>query len=276
MKDYTLSDETFEVLKCDNCGGRFTQNIPVESEIGKYYQSEEYISHTDTSKGLVNSLYQIVRNYTLGTKRKLVEKSSKKDKGSILDIGCGTGDFLKAMKDSGWETLGLEPDDRARKVALSKNGIKSEFSTHLFEIQAASFDVVSMWHVLEHVHELHKYLDTIFKILKDDGVLIIAVPNYQSSDAHHYKDKWAAYDVPRHLYHFSPESMDKLLDSHDFQIFSEKHMPFDSFYVSMLSEKYKTGSTRLVPAFMNGAKSFVNALNKPEKCSSVLYLARKK
>lgn len=276
VKDFTVSKESFDVFSCKSCGGKFTQEIPVESEIGKYYQSEDYISHTDTNKGIVNSLYQLVRNYTLGSKMNLVKKETGKNSGKILDIGCGTGAFLKTMKDAGWETLGLEPDERARKIAWGKNNIETEFPDHLFQLGEGAFDVVSMWHVLEHVHELHPYLEKIFSTLKKDGILLIAVPNFESSDARHYASNWAAYDVPRHLYHFSPNSMKVLLEKHGFQIDSHKQMPFDSFYVSMLSEKYAHAKTRLIPAFFNGGLSFFNALGKPERCSSVLYIAKKK
>lgn len=275
IKDFTVSHEKFEVFACKNCGGKFTQNIPTENEIGKYYQSEDYISHTDTQKGLINSLYQFVRNYTLSAKKNLVEKETGKKSGSILDIGCGTGAFLKTMKDASWESMGLEPDERARKIALEKNGIETAFPTHLFELEELSFDVVSMWHVLEHVHELHAYLEKIYSILKNDGLLLIAVPNFESSDAEHYQANWAAYDVPRHLYHFSPNSMKALLQQHKLEIVSQKHMPFDSFYVSMLSEKYAHDKSRLIAAFLQGGLSFMNALSKPEKCSSVMYLVRK-
>ena len=275
-KDYTVSSEQFEVWHCANCEVRFTQHIPVEEEVGAYYQSEEYISHSNTSKGLVNRLYQTVRNITLKQKRDWVQKVSGRSSGKILDIGCGTGEFLSTMKETGWTTLGLEPDEGARTQAQKNYGLEVQEQDHLFNLPQASYDVISMWHVLEHVHRLHPYLDQIQEVLQPEGRLIIAVPNYQSKDADIYQEYWAAYDVPRHLYHFSPKGMKMLLESHGFELVEKKLMPFDSFYVSMLSEKYKHGASRLLQAFMSGLKSWMEARRNVDRSSSVIYLAKKK
>lgn len=275
-KDYTVSSEQFEVWHCATCEIRFTQSIPVEEEVGAYYQSEDYISHSNTSKGLINRLYQTVRNITLKQKRKWVEKVARAHKGKILDIGCGTGDFLATMKEAGWETLGLEPDEGARFQAQNNHGLEIHEQDHLFNLPQSNFDIISMWHVLEHVHRLHPYLDQIHQVLQADGRLIIAVPNYQSKDADIYQEHWAAYDVPRHLYHFSPKGMEMLLASHGFELVQKKLMPFDSFYVSMLSEKYKHGSSRLLQAFMSGLKSWMEGRKNVDRSSSIIYLAKKK
>ncbi|MCB0842264.1 MAG: class I SAM-dependent methyltransferase [Bacteroidetes bacterium] len=275
-KDYTVSNEVFEVWHCNHCQVRFTQNIPGESEIGKYYQSEEYISHSNTSKGIVNRLYQIVREYTLTQKRKLVERLSEKKSGSILDIGCGTGEFLGTMKSAGWKTLGLEPSEDAQEQARKNFQLDVYDNEHLFELSDNSFDVITMWHVLEHVHKLHEYLDKINSLLTSDGLLIIAVPNYQSLDADVYQKEWAAYDVPRHLYHFSPPAMEMLLKQHNLKLEKLKRMPFDAFYVSLLSEKYKYGKLRLISAFFTGFRSWLQNLSRLERGSSVLYVIRKK
>ena len=274
-EDHTVSHQEFEIWHCEDCQLRFTQNIPAENEIGAFYQSEEYISHTNTSKGLINSLYQKVRNYTLGQKLNLIRKASGKKTGNILDIGCGTGDFLNTMKMANWEVIGLEPDEGARQLALENFGIEVYEREHLFELKEASYDVITMWHVLEHVHRLHEYLNTIQRLLKPGGTLIIAVPNYQSTDADAYKAFWAAYDVPRHLYHFSPASMKRLLEKHSFSLDRMKLMPFDSFYVSMLSDKYKYGGLRLISSFWTGFKSWLKASGKVERSSSIIYLSKK-
>ncbi|MEL6133797.1 MAG: class I SAM-dependent methyltransferase, partial [Bacteroidota bacterium] len=197
-KDHTVSGQVFDVWKCRSCGCRFTQAVPDEEHIGAFYESEEYISHSNTSKGLVNSLYQTVRNYTLNQKQKLIVSQSGKSQGSILDIGCGTGEFLGKMKSVGWETRGLEPSESARTQAKENHDLHVSAPSDLFQLQADTYDVITMWHVLEHVHKLHEYLDQIQSILKQDGKLIIAVPNYESLDAAYYGEKWAAYDVPRH------------------------------------------------------------------------------
>ncbi len=273
-KDYTVSQEAFSIWACQNCQLRFTQSVPVESNIGRYYQSEEYVSHSNTNKGLINRLYQWVRNYTLKQKRKLVETVTGKAGGTILDIGCGTGEFLGTMKRAGWDTLGLEPDEGARTMAAQQQDVTVREPDHLFAMNGPQFDVISMWHVLEHVHRLHENLQQIRSLIHPRGVLLIAVPNYQSGDAEHYGKEWAAYDVPRHLYHFSAPNMKALLGQHGFEVKELRHMPFDAFYVSMLSEKYRHGKVRLISAFWQGLRSFLSSRSQPERGSSILYIIR--
>jgi len=271
-KDYTVSGETFAIYECGKCGARFTQDIPNPANIGKYYASSSYISHTDTSEGMVNKLYHRVRKITLDQKGKLVLRATGLQKGKLLDVGAGTGLFVLQMKERGWDTIGLEPDEGARKVAISK-GVDLKESSDLFSLQTASFNAITLWHVLEHVHDLHNYLEQFRKLLTPSGKLIIAVPNYTSADAKYYGEYWAAYDVPRHLYHFSPSSMNALLNNHHFTL--EKIHPqwFDSFYVSLLSEKYKTGKDKFVAGAWHGAMSNVKAIGSKEKCSSLIYVA---
>lgn len=259
---------------CDQCGLRFTQDVPDEASIGPYYQSEEYISHSNTSRGLVNNLYQRVRKITLSRKRKQVVALSKRETGSLLDVGCGTGDFAGTMQAAGWQTIGLEPDANARRMASERHGLTVQEPEHLFKLDPRQFDVITMWHVLEHVHRLHEYLDQIRQLLTPGGCLLIAVPNYQSSDAAHYGEKWAAYDVPRHLYHFSPHTMAELVGQHGFHVERHLRMPFDGFYVSLLSEKYRHGKTRLLAAAWHGWRSFMGGLAQPKRGSSVLYVIR--
>ena len=271
-EDYTVSHERFEIWECKNCTLRFTQNVPGAGEIGIYYQSENYISHTDTKEGFINKLYHKVREHTLGRKRKLVENETGKGSGSILDVGCGTGAFLYTMHKAGWKITGLEPDAGARKKALEFYGLHLGTSGELFSLPAGSFDAITLWHVLEHVHELHAYVKRLKELLKPGGKLFVAVPNYTSYDETIYKEYWAAYDVPRHLYHFSPASMNILLSLHGMLLNSTKPMWYDSFYVSMLSEKYKTGKSHLLKAFITGLISNCKAMFHAGKCSSLIYI----
>ncbi len=276
VKDYTVSSEIFSICQCNNCTVRFTQNIPSKENIDKYYRSAGYISHSDTKKGFVNRMYHFVRNYTLQAKRKLVQKESGLQKGNLLDIGAGTGAFAAVMQRNGWDITGLEPDETARKNALQNYELHLATPESLFRLPVNNFDAITLWHVLEHVHELHRYLDVFNKILKSSGKIFIAVPNYTSYDAVVYKIFWAAYDVPRHLYHFSPQSMQQLVQQHDFEIVKHTPMWFDSFYVAMLSEKYKTGKNNLLKALWNGLLSNMKALNGNKKCSSIIYILKKK
>ncbi len=274
-KDHTVSGENFEIWHCNHCSLRFTQDIPVLSAIGPYYQSEEYVSHSDSQKGLINNLYHRVRNHTLETKRQLLQTLTDKQQGSLLDVGAGTGAFSKTMQDAGWQITGLEPDETARTNAKQLHGLELQSPDQVYQLDAAQFDAITLWHVLEHVHDLQGYLENFHRLLKASGKLIIAVPNYTCKDATAYGAFWAAYDVPRHLYHFSPASMQALAKSKGFQVDQMKPMWFDSVYVSMLSEKCKTGKTNLLPALWNGMLSNANAIGNAANCSSVIYILSK-
>ncbi|MCF6404773.1 class I SAM-dependent methyltransferase [Chitinophaga filiformis] len=270
-KDYTVSGESFDIYHCGHCSGRFTQHVPGPAEIGRYYQSQDYISHSETRKGLINRLYHSVRKITMRSKQNWVKAATGLKQGTLLDIGCGTGAFLHYMKQLGWQVTGLEPDEIARNNAKTLYNIEPLPSSELFSLPAQQFDAITMWHVLEHVHSLHDYLKQIRTLLKPEGSLLIAVPNYTSPDAEHYASFWAAYDVPRHLYHFSPSSMEVLLKQHKIRIVRKHPMVFDGFYVSLLSEKYKTGGNGLFKGFWNGFISYRKGLKNVDRCSSVVY-----
>lgn len=277
-KDYTVSQKMYEIWHCNNCTLRFTQHVADEHGIGKYYQSKDYISHSNTKAGLVNKLYHFVRNYTQVEKRKFIQRVAQKKTGILLDVGAGTGTFCNTMKNAGWDVTGLEPDEIARQNALSNYQISLQQLNILHSLPPDSYDVITMWHVLEHVHDFHGYLNTFLHILKKDGVLLIAVPNYTSKDAAWYQSFWAAYDVPRHLYHFSPQAMKLLMQQHGLKVVDTEPMWFDSYYVSMLSEQYKYGSKnifRLLKAAVNGFLSNLPVYFNKEKCSSVIYVIKK-
>ncbi len=249
--------------------------MPAQNEIGVYYQSDNYISHSDTKKGFINSLYHAVRKRTLNKKKQLVIDQVGMSKGEVLDIGCGTGAFLNTMKAAGWGISGLEPDDTARKKANELYHIDPQSPGKLFELKPGSYHAITMWHVLEHVHELHAYIKQLANLITPQGKIFIAVPNYKSKDAAIYGANWAAYDVPRHLYHFSPASMEQLLKTYNLKLTTIKPMWYDSFYVSMLSEQYKNGKGNIVKAFWNGFVSNVKAMGDKRKCSSVIYIIGK-
>ncbi len=273
-KDHTVSKESFEVWYCDDCTLQFTQSVPDAEHIGAYYKSSTYVSHSDTKKGMINRLYHLVRNYTLRSKRKLVQELTGLQKGELLDVGAGTGAFANALQRAGWNVTGLEPDDTARKIAFEKYHIQLNAPEYLYEC-TKQFDAITMWHVLEHVHDLHGYLEKFHSLLKPDGKLLIAVPNYTSFDADIHQEHWAAYDVPRHLYHFSPKSIQILAKSKDFTVKDYRPMWFDSFYVSMLSEQYKNGKGNLFKALKVGLLSNMKTAGDHKKCSSVIYVLEK-
>ncbi|MBC7850151.1 MAG: class I SAM-dependent methyltransferase [Chitinophagaceae bacterium] len=275
VTDYSVSNENFQLWDCADCTLRFTQHVPDQQSIGRYYQSENYISHTDTNKGIINRLYHSVRKITLKQKSSLIQSATGLNSGSLLDVGAGTGAFSAFMKSAGWRVTGLEPDEQARIVANKNHGLSLLSTNHLFELPAESFDAITMWHVLEHVHQLQTYIVQLRKLVKAGGKIFIAVPNYTSGDAEFYGKFWAAYDVPRHLYHFSPASMKQLLRHNELQLDSIKPMWFDSFYVSMLSEKYKTGKEGFVSGVFRGFQSNLRAATNKSVCSSLIYVISK-
>lgn len=271
--DYTVSKETFNISSCNDCGFKFTNPIPSLNTLGDYYKSEEYISHSNTKKGLVSNMYHAVRNYTLKGKLKLL--NSLVSRGTILDYGCGTGMFLEVCKKDGWNSIGIEPDLGASAIAKN-SGTKIYNSKE--ELQEndnkTQFDAISLWHVLEHVVDLKNTVSVLNSRLKEKGVMIIALPNHRSHDSLYYDRFWAAYDLPRHLYHFDKSSISKLMNEFGYTLEDTKPMLFDSFYVSLLSEKYKRGSTNYLNAFKTGLISNIKALNSKEY-SSHIYIFRK-
>jgi ubiquinone/menaquinone biosynthesis C-methylase UbiE len=276
-KDYTVSEEIFEIWGCAVCKLRFTQHVPGQEAIGPYYQSDTYISHSDTEKGLINKLYKLARNYTLGWKVAVVHRYVQNEgkRGRLLDIGAGTGTFVHHATKSNWDALGLEPDAGARKISSEKYHTELAEAEKLFTLPSNQFDVVTMWHVLEHVHQLHEYMEEIRRVLKANGTALIALPNYTSRDAAYYGADWAAYDVPRHLYHFAPLAVKSLVLQHNMKVESIKPMWLDAFYIAMLSEEYKNGKNNLSSAVMNGLKSNWAAWRKNDQCSSLVYVIRK-
>lgn len=275
-KDYTVSQEQFSIVECQDCSLRFTQDVPLQTHIGVYYQSDNYISHSDTNEGLISKLYKAVRKITLKAKLNIVETNvASKGGKAILDIGSGTGAFLNTMKEDGWSVVGLEPDAGARANALKLYKITAQTPEQLFLLPSNTFDAITMWHVLEHVEQLQEYIAQCYELLTPDGTLFIAVPNYTSRDAQKYKQYWAAYDVPRHLYHFSPDSIKSLVSRHGFKVKKMLPMWFDPFYISMLSEQYKTGSNKLFSAFFSGLASTFTTIGNKEKASSIIYVIKK-
>ena len=273
--DYFVSGDEFSIKTCKSCGFKITENVEDEQNIGRYYESKNYISHSNTTKGFVNSVYHAVRKYMLGRKRKLVEKSTGLKTGRILDVGTGTGFFLNEMRFNGWEITGTEKSVDARKFAKDVFDLDILETEELFHLEKEKFDAITLWHVLEHIHRLNENLDTLKQLLKPNGKLIIAVPNHTSYDARHYKMFWAAWDVPRHIWHFGPDQMKLLGEKHGLVLSGLRTMPFDSFYVSMLSEKYKKSKSSLFKGLFYGKISFWKSIFKPEDCSSLIYIFEK-
>jgi 2-polyprenyl-3-methyl-5-hydroxy-6-metoxy-1,4-benzoquinol methylase len=266
-KDHTVSGELYRVMK--NQEYDFLVTSPVPSDLAKYYQSEDYISHTDAKKSLFDNVYQIVKRHTLKKKVALLNSFLPEQK-TVLDIGAGTGDFLHACKKDNWKVVGVEPSIKAREIAKSKNVLLEK---ELSFFKGQKFDVITLWHVLEHVENLEAYTQSLQELLKENGTLLIAVPNYKSFDASHYGSFWAAFDVPRHVWHFSQTSIQKIFALVSLKVVQTIPMKFDAYYVSLLSEKYKNGKMNILKSFWIGFQSNIKAKRSSEY-SSLIYVLK--
>ena len=272
VKDHSVSSETFELMHDAEYDFLVTQPQPTEEKLSEYYKTEDYISHTDSKRNLLEKVYHVIRKISLKRKLKLINSFSADEK-KLLDVGCGTGDFLHICKANDWNVFGIEPNTQARQIANNKTD-NSVFNTdQLSQFDKNSFDVITLWHVLEHLPNLDEQISVLKSLLKSNGRLIVAVPNYKSHDAKHYKSFWAAFDVPRHLWHFSQTSISKLFRKENMVVAKTLPMKFDAFYVSLLSEKYKSGFMNPFKAFWSGWQSNLKAKRSGEY-SSLIYILK--
>ena len=273
--DYTVTKEKFNIVSCKQCGFKFTNPRPDINLIHKYYESENYISHSNTNSGVFNKIYHLIKKISIKNKIQTIEELKPKNK-TLLDIGCGTGSFLGSIQTRGWKVIGIEPNGKARKAAIDDHSINVLDEIELINLPKNSFSVITMWHVMEHVHTIKQRIHEIYNLLESGGYAIIAVPNHTSWDAKHYGEYWAAYDVPRHLYHFSPQTIKELFNESNLKHLKSLPMKFDSYYVSLLSEKYKNSFLQPLKALVIGWYSNLKATNNAEKYSSVIYIFQKK
>ncbi len=274
VKDHSVSGETFQLVLKETYGYLETHPQPTEENLSEYYKTENYISHTDSRRNLFEKAYHLIRNISL--KRKLnIINSFNSGRKTLLDIGCGTGDFLKVAQENNWSIFGIEPNDDARTIANQKTNNSVFNIDRLRQFNEHTFDVITLWHVLEHLPKLEEQIAILKRLLKENGTLIVAVPNYHSFDAKYYKSFWAAYDVPRHLWHFNQKSIANLFGSENMNVVKTLPMKFDAYYVSLLSEKYKSGYMNPLKAFWIGLRSNTKAIRSKEY-SSLIYIIKNK
>jgi SAM-dependent methyltransferase len=273
--DHLKSKEAFDIARCNNCGFLFTQDYPDEKDISEYYESEDYISHTDTSTGLLNKIYHLARQVMLIRKRGIIRRLTGLNGGKLLDVGSGTGHFAAMMKKSGWTVRGIEINEKARNYSESAFGLDIIGPDSMASLEEKSFDCVTMWHVLEHFHDPQKYLSDLVSLLKPGGICLIALPNSSSFDAGYYGRFWAAFDVPRHLWHFDPDTFN--LFSVKLGMKSEQRLvlPFDVFYISVLSEKYRGSLLPIIKGICMGTWFSLQSVFSRKGCSSLVYVLRK-
>lgn len=269
VKDHSVSGEEFQLLYSEEFDLLETSPQPSLEELPKYYKSQDYISHTDSQRNLFEKAYHLVRNISLKRKLKLINSFSSKEK-RLLDVGCGTGDFLQKAQQNKWIVFGIEPNENARAIANKKNNNSVFDVEHLLKLNPKGFDVITLWHVLEHLPKLEQHISILKSLLKPNGTLIIAAPNYKSYDAKYYKGFWAAYDTPRHLWHFSQTAISKLVSKEKMKVAKTLPMKFDSYYVSLLSEKYKSRRMNVFNALRIGWLSNFKAKRSTEY-SSLIY-----
>ena len=275
-KDHFASGESFDIFECSECGFTFTQGVPDESEIGRYYESPDYVSHSNTSKGVLNKLFHIVRNIMLRRKVSLVKKLTLLRHGKLLDYGAGTGYFANSMQKAGWNVTAIEKSKAAREQGKELFGIDMQPEEALAAQPDKKYNVVTLWHVMLHILQLVNFWEQLHRILDDSGIAIVAVPNRASYDAEFYREHWAAYDTPRHLWHFTGSTLAKWASKHRFILERRYPMPFDGFYISMLSERYKGRKLATLRGVWNGFLGWIASFDKCGASSSIIYIFRKR
>lgn len=274
--DYSVTGDCFDLVNCSECTFTRIRNLPENNDMGKYYASAGYISHSDTKKGITNILYHYVRRFMLAKKARLVIKESHRKTGKILDIGAGTGYFANTMTKRGWKVDAIEKNAGARERAQKTFGIEIQDEGAIDNLLSGTYDVITLWHVMEHLEDLNGTWEKLYDLLTERGILIVAAPNCRSYDAGKYGKYWAAYDVPRHLWHFTPVTMRQFAMKHRFIMAGRHPMPFDAFYISILSEKNKGSARPVLKGLFNGLSAWFHTLEKKDKSSSIIYIFRKK
>ena len=271
--DHTKSKEVFNIVSCETCGFTFTNPRPSEKTLPEYYKTKMYISHTNSKKGVFNWAYQTARRIAIKKKTSLLKKFYSS--GSVLDIGCGTGEFLNACKQKGFNPFGIEPSKLARSQAIKNYSLRITEKTNLSQYPKNKFELITMWHVFEHISEIKNTVKELERILKPGGKVFVAVPNHKSWDANYYKEYWAAWDVPIHLWHFSKKTITSLFKKYGLNLKTTKEMLLDSYYVSLLSEEFKFGKKNFLKSFFIGTISNIIGLFTKRGCSSTIYIFEK-
>ena len=272
--DEFLTKEPFEIHVCASCGLLFTEPRPDAAHIGSYYKSENYFSHQENKKGFVPKLYEKVKHVNLKNKYKMTTEGMKA--GKMLDIGCGVGDFLKTMEEHQWQVFGIEPDEDAKNIVRKRTKAELYSPSEIVKLQDESFDLITLWHVLEHIEDLNNELNELKRLIKRSGRIVIAVPNYKSYDGQYYKQYWGAYDVPRHLSHFNKQTLSKIFASKGLELKKTEKLVWDAYYVSYLSEQYKKHHLALFRGAFRGWISNCKARRTGEWSSMVYIFEPKK
>ena len=273
-RDHLVTGERFEIATCDGCGLGMTEPQPDLEVIGRYYESADYLPMTNVGRGPVARVYRAVRRVTVRLRLGIVARSAPRVGGRLLDVGCGTGEFLAHARGAGWRVVGVEPSARAAEQA-ARHGIPVRRTTDLELHDELPFDAITMWHALEHMHEPGIQLERAARLLAPGGCLVVAVPNHDCVDAEAYAADWYAWDVPRHLWHFTPATLGQLLARHGFAVEGLHALPFDPFYIALLSELRGRRKHNVVRAAVVAVRSAIAARRDPARASAIVVVARR-
>lgn len=275
VTDWLVTQEKFNVKRCNKCLFRFTANPPSAEAAGKYYETEEYVEHSDNNDGFINKLYHFGRKWMMKYKLSLIQNLQTGNR--LLDVGSGAGYFLNFMQQSGYAVEGVEISEKAVKGCKDKYNIDAYHPSRLIGNKIEiNVDIITLWHVFEHVYEYDEYFNSFSKLLSKDGRLIIAMPNYKCLEEKIYRTHWNGYDTPRHLWHFTPETFKKFAADRGFEIVKMKSLPLDPFYNSMISASYKKSFTLLPITLLNGILSSILSSISLKHSSSIVYILKKK
>ena len=274
VPDWLVSKEVFELQQCEQCQFVFTANAPLEKDAGPYYNSEEYVEHSDTSSGLIYSVYHVARRAMLHYKYIKIKRLHAGKK--LLDVGSGSGYFLNFMKKKGYNVTGVEISKKAVALCKKNFGIKAHSPSEFLEEKLdTDYDIISLWHVFEHVYSYDAYFELFSKSLNNNGYLILALPNCDSQDARMNKSYWGAYDTPRHIWHFTSKTIELFAMGRGFKMIKKHRMPLDPFFNVMVSDSYKDKFTFLPLTLLKGLYSYIISLLNIEKSSSIIYIFQK-
>ena len=263
--DYFLTKEKFKIQKTSVPGLLKTTPTPTKEDIIKYYKSERYISHNSRKTGLFFFFYRFLRSINFYVKYRFL--SSTKNNQNVLDFGSGEGYFLNKLQKKGIKACGVDSSETPSLTSVYKSIFAEQLNNQ-------KFSHITAWHSIEHVHDLEKTISRMYDLLDEKGTIIVGVPNYLSFDARYYKRFWAAYDVPRHLWHFDKKSLKEVFENKGFRLVKSSPMILDAYYVSLLSESYKKSTLKILKSIFVGTISNALALFTKEYSSNIFVFTK--
>ena len=273
--DHAVSNETYSLQRCGSCGLIFTIAPPDSQDKQTYSKLDQELNRADNPRKRLDRLYYYARILNIRRKIRLIERLTRVSSGKLLNYGAKSGYFSSRMTDRGWKVTSLEEYHEQRIFSLEMFHHRMMDIDEIDSLPPGSFDAVTLWHTLEHQEDPHTLIEKLIRLLKPNGLLFAAVPNTDSLDAAWYGSQWAAWDVPRHLLHFNTTSMIRFGLAHNLVLMHHERMPFEAFYIPMLSEKFKGNRHPIITGAVRGLKFWHKTNTDREKSSSIVYVFRK-